>query len=210
MFLIKPKKSSKKRELIQASTAGEAIEKMLEQKKISSKINYNVLRDLNSKGGGTPKKEDDSPDDSSTTKKLSRRKSLAARNVANSLNSVGKRYRNCSLTSLSARRDRCVERCLTVFLTPKECWGSGAYFSRMNSPPRQVTSWLAASARINHHGVKASVREADASCTTLIHPSLRMLRYAPLSPLFPERSDVIPSTRSACRTAFFLFLPVLM
>ncbi|XP_066485660.1 transcription factor IIIB 90 kDa subunit isoform X2 [Tiliqua scincoides] len=89
----KPKKSSKKRELIQASTAGEAIEKMLEQKKISSKINYNVLRDLNSKGGSTPKKEDGSPDDSSNTKKLSRRKSLAARNVANSLNSVGKRLR---------------------------------------------------------------------------------------------------------------------
>lgn len=113
--LIKPKKSSKKRELIQASTAGEAIEKMLEQKKISSKINYNVLRDLNSKGGSMPKKEDDSPDDSSNTKKLSRRKSLTAQNVANSLNSVGKRYLNCSLISLSAHGNQCIERCLTVF-----------------------------------------------------------------------------------------------
>ena len=36
---LKPKKSCKRREPIQASTAGEAIEKMLEQKKISSKIN---------------------------------------------------------------------------------------------------------------------------------------------------------------------------
>ncbi|XP_014454258.2 transcription factor IIIB 90 kDa subunit isoform X1 [Alligator mississippiensis] len=89
----KPKKSAKKREPIQASTAGEAIEKMLEQKKISSKINYNVLRDLNSKGSSTPKKEDDSTDDSSNTKKLSRRKSIASRNLANSVNTVGKRLR---------------------------------------------------------------------------------------------------------------------
>ncbi|XP_010280828.1 PREDICTED: transcription factor IIIB 90 kDa subunit-like, partial [Phaethon lepturus] len=86
----KPKKSAKKREPIQASTAGEAIEKMLEQKKISSKINYNVLRDLNSKGSNTPKKEDDSTDDSTNTKKLSRRKSIASRNIANPVNSVGK------------------------------------------------------------------------------------------------------------------------
>lgn len=34
-----------------ALTAGEAIEKMLVKKKISSKINYEVLRDLNSRGG---------------------------------------------------------------------------------------------------------------------------------------------------------------
>uniref|UniRef100_A0A8D0GED3 Brf1 TBP-binding domain-containing protein n=1 Tax=Sphenodon punctatus TaxID=8508 RepID=A0A8D0GED3_SPHPU len=97
----KPKKSAKKREPIQASTAGEAIEKMLEQKKISSKINYNVLRDLNSKGSSTPKKEDDSTDDSSNTKRLSRRKSIASRNIANPVNSVGKRYSNCSFRFLS-------------------------------------------------------------------------------------------------------------
>ncbi|XP_075782528.1 transcription factor IIIB 90 kDa subunit isoform X1 [Pelodiscus sinensis] len=89
----KPKKSAKKREPIQASTAGEAIEKMLEQKKISSKINYNVLKDLNSKGSSTPKKEDDSTDDSSNTKKLSRRKSTVSRNIANAVNSMGKRLR---------------------------------------------------------------------------------------------------------------------
>ncbi|XP_055969665.1 transcription factor IIIB 90 kDa subunit [Sorex fumeus] len=46
----KPKKSCKRREPIQASTAGEAIEKMLEQKRISSKINYSVLRGLDTKG----------------------------------------------------------------------------------------------------------------------------------------------------------------
>ncbi|NXY72777.1 TF3B factor, partial [Glareola pratincola] len=99
----KPKKSAKKREPIQASTAGEAIEKMLEQKKISSKINYNVLRDLNSKGSNTPKKEDDSTDDSTNTKKLSRRKSIASRNIANPVNSVGKRLRPLISTQLAKK-----------------------------------------------------------------------------------------------------------
>ncbi|XP_057272126.1 transcription factor IIIB 90 kDa subunit isoform X1 [Pezoporus wallicus] len=99
----KPKKSAKKREPIQASTAGEAIEKMLEQKKISSKINYNVLRDLNSKGSNAPKKEDDSTDDSTNTKKLSRRKSIASRNIANPVNSVGKRLRPLISTQLAKK-----------------------------------------------------------------------------------------------------------
>ncbi|KAI7799643.1 transcription factor IIIB 90 kDa subunit [Triplophysa rosa] len=72
----KPKKPSKKREPILASTAGEAIEKMLEQKKISSKINYDVLRDLNSKGGGntSTQQAEDPPASSSGRKKLTRRK----------------------------------------------------------------------------------------------------------------------------------------
>ncbi|CAM4582242.1 unnamed protein product [Caretta caretta] len=99
----KPKKSAKKREPIQASTAGEAIEKMLEQKKISSKINYNVLKDLNSKGSSTPKKEDDSTDDSSNTKKLSRRKSTASRNIASTVNSMGKRLRPLISTQLAKK-----------------------------------------------------------------------------------------------------------
>lgn len=48
---LQPKKSCKRKEPIQASTAGEAIEKMLEQKRISSKINYSVLKGLDSTGG---------------------------------------------------------------------------------------------------------------------------------------------------------------
>ncbi|XP_037359993.1 transcription factor IIIB 90 kDa subunit isoform X2 [Talpa occidentalis] len=48
----KPKKPCRRREPIQASTAGEAIEKMLEQKRISSKINYSVLRGLDGGGAG--------------------------------------------------------------------------------------------------------------------------------------------------------------
>ncbi|XP_051008351.1 transcription factor IIIB 90 kDa subunit [Acomys russatus] len=89
----KPKKSCKRREPILASTAGEAIEKMLEQKKISSKINYSVLRDLNSKGGSSPPREDSQPPERASTKKLSQRKRAASRNSADPGTSIGKRLR---------------------------------------------------------------------------------------------------------------------
>ncbi|XP_028620243.1 transcription factor IIIB 90 kDa subunit isoform X1 [Grammomys surdaster] len=89
----KPKKSCKRREPILASTAGEAIEKMLEQKKISSKINYSVLRDLNSKGGGSPPRDDSQPPEHTSTKKLSRRKRAAPKNSADPGTSMGKRLR---------------------------------------------------------------------------------------------------------------------
>ncbi|XP_060001954.1 transcription factor IIIB 90 kDa subunit isoform X5 [Lagenorhynchus albirostris] len=89
----KPKKSCKRREPIQASTAGEAIEKMLEQKKISSKINYSVLRDLDSKGGGSPHREDARPQERAGARKLSRRKTPARRSRADPVASVGKRLR---------------------------------------------------------------------------------------------------------------------
>ncbi|XP_069590188.1 transcription factor IIIB 90 kDa subunit [Ranitomeya imitator] len=87
----KPKKSIKRRAPIQASTAGEAIEKMLEQKKISSKINYDVLRDLNSKGGSTPKHE--KTEETVTESKVARRKSSANRSVISTINSTNKRLR---------------------------------------------------------------------------------------------------------------------
>ncbi|XP_059951514.1 transcription factor IIIB 90 kDa subunit isoform X2 [Mesoplodon densirostris] len=89
----KPKKSCKRREPIQASTAGEAIEKMLEQKKISSKINYSVLRDLDSKGAGSPHREDARPPERAGARKLSRRKTPASRSRADPVASVGKRLR---------------------------------------------------------------------------------------------------------------------
>lgn len=49
---------------------------MLEQKKISSKINYDVLRDLNSKGSGSngTQQAEDVPAMGSGCKKLTRRK----------------------------------------------------------------------------------------------------------------------------------------
>ena len=48
----KKRPPKKKKAKIEAATAGEAIEKMLQEKKISSKINYDVLKDLNA---ATPK-----------------------------------------------------------------------------------------------------------------------------------------------------------
>ncbi|KAM9778960.1 transcription factor IIIB 90 kDa subunit-like isoform 2-T2 [Syngnathus typhle] len=55
------KKKKKKDNGIHAATAGEAIQKMLVKKKISAKINYDVLKDLNggqtaSEGSGAPEK----------------------------------------------------------------------------------------------------------------------------------------------------------
>lgn len=88
----KPKKSCKRREPIQASTAGEAIEKMLEQKRISSKINYSVLRDLDSKGGGAHR-QDTRPEDRAGARKLPRRKKPAGRSGADPVASMGKRLR---------------------------------------------------------------------------------------------------------------------
>ncbi|XP_039732533.1 transcription factor IIIB 90 kDa subunit isoform X2 [Pteropus medius] len=87
----KPKKSCKRREPIQASTAGEAIEKMLEQKRLSSKIDYSVLRGLDSKGAGGPQREDTPPVDKASTRRLPRRKGPASRSGADPVPGVGKR-----------------------------------------------------------------------------------------------------------------------
>ncbi|XP_008854599.1 transcription factor IIIB 90 kDa subunit isoform X2 [Nannospalax galili] len=106
----KPKKSCKRREPILASTAGEAIEKMLEQKKISSKINYSVLRDLNSKGGGSPFQEDTRPPERASAKRLSRRKRAASRSGTGPGTSVGKRLR--PLVSAQPAKKAAVEEAL--------------------------------------------------------------------------------------------------
>ncbi|XP_076151747.1 BRF1 general transcription factor IIIB subunit a [Alosa pseudoharengus] len=50
----KARKAPRRHAPIQASSADEAIEKMLEQKKLSLKINYDVLKDLNVKGPKSP------------------------------------------------------------------------------------------------------------------------------------------------------------
>lgn len=73
------KKPKKKREQMEASTAGEAIEMMLEKKKISSKINYDVLRHLNSRGtgsgrGSSPSRASSDPSAVAGRKRLRRRK----------------------------------------------------------------------------------------------------------------------------------------
>ncbi|KAK2855775.1 hypothetical protein Q5P01_004510 [Channa striata] len=97
----KNKKKYKKWKPTEASTAGEAIEMMLEKKKISSKINYDVLRDLNSKGsegGGasSPSRSSDAPDPTTTHKRLrSRRRKPSEVNQDLAANAaiMGKRFR---------------------------------------------------------------------------------------------------------------------
>lgn len=86
---VQPKKSCKRREPLPARTAGEAIERMLEQKKISSKINYSVLRGLH--GGAL--QGDSCPEDrpSSGARVLSPRKTPTTRARADPVTGVGKR-----------------------------------------------------------------------------------------------------------------------
>lgn len=101
---MQPNKPKKKRERIEAATAGEAIEKMLEKKKISSKINYDVLRDLNSKkgeassegGSSSPGRSlSDCCSTSATQKRLSRqprkKAEAAEQGLAASTSVIGKR-----------------------------------------------------------------------------------------------------------------------
>lgn len=105
---LQPKKSKKKKEQIAASTASEAIERMLEKKKISSKINYDVLRDLNSRGtgsggGSSPSRGSDDPPDTNAgaRKRLNRRRrrkpSDANRDLAANASIMGKRYHHSSI-----------------------------------------------------------------------------------------------------------------
>lgn len=84
---------------MEASTAGEAIEMMLEKKKISSKINYDVLRQLNSRGtgsgrGSSPSRTAPVPSAAAGRKRLHRRHkktSGAGGDLSSSANVIGKR-----------------------------------------------------------------------------------------------------------------------
>ncbi|KAG7466281.1 hypothetical protein MATL_G00163070 [Megalops atlanticus] len=92
----KPRKPSKRRQPIRANTAGEAIEKMLEQKKISSKINYDVLRDLNTKGGSPARQPDEAQNGTggSSRRPTARRKQANSNaDLASTVSNMGKRLR---------------------------------------------------------------------------------------------------------------------
>ncbi|KAM4633581.1 transcription factor IIIB 90 kDa subunit isoform 1-T2 [Polymixia lowei] len=106
----KPKKSSRKRDPIQASSAGEAIEKMLEQKRISSKINYDVLKDLNSQGGSSPARSpSETPPNTTGRKRLNRRKKTSSNNglgLAATTSSMGKRLRPLISSTPKKKRAR--------------------------------------------------------------------------------------------------------
>uniref|UniRef100_A0A1A7XI59 Transcription factor IIIB 90 kDa subunit n=1 Tax=Iconisemion striatum TaxID=60296 RepID=A0A1A7XI59_9TELE len=102
----KKKKKYKKREQIEASTAGEAIEKMLEKKKISSKINYDVLRDLNGSTGGFSTPTPDLPSGTPPQKRLSRRRRKTSEtkpDFSSSATIMRKRFR-CLISSTPKKK----------------------------------------------------------------------------------------------------------
>ncbi|XP_071323708.1 transcription factor IIIB 90 kDa subunit-like isoform X2 [Trachinotus anak] len=123
----KKKKKCKKKEQIEALTAGEAIEKMLEKKKISSKINYDVLRDLNSRGtgsggGSSPSRTSSDPpcpNNNGTRKRLNRRRrrkaSEANQDLAVNASIMGKRFRRLISSSAKKKTDSQAEN--TVAMT---------------------------------------------------------------------------------------------
>ncbi|XP_023829989.1 BRF1 general transcription factor IIIB subunit b [Salvelinus sp. IW2-2015] len=133
----KPKKTSKKREPIRASTAGEAIEKMLEQKKISSKINYDVLRDLNSKGGSgnsspaRPTSSEEPPSGPPGRKRLTRRKKQPNKTnmgLATTASIMGKRLR--PLISSATKKKRAASQ-----VTPNLAPAATPVLPNLSSPP---------------------------------------------------------------------------
>ncbi|XP_028293422.1 BRF1 general transcription factor IIIB subunit a [Gouania willdenowi] len=92
IYKEKKPRNSKKRDQIRANTADEAIGKMLEQKKISSKINYDILKDINVK----PNQEESmKPEPSpSPAKVMPRSRKISQRiplNLSTPLSSLGKR-----------------------------------------------------------------------------------------------------------------------
>ncbi|KAJ8341337.1 hypothetical protein SKAU_G00336280 [Synaphobranchus kaupii] len=92
---VKPRKPSKKREPICANTAGEAIEKMLEQKRISTKINYDVLRDLDMKGSSPARQPEEPQNSPGAARRPSARRRLtdSSPRLASAVGIMGKRLR---------------------------------------------------------------------------------------------------------------------
>lgn len=89
----KPRKSTRRREPINANTADEAIEKMLEQKRISTKINYDVLKDLNKSSPKSPTRQ---PEEASAGAKRTpaarqRKPQLTSPDIGKTVSSFGKR-----------------------------------------------------------------------------------------------------------------------
>ncbi|XP_026079341.1 BRF1 general transcription factor IIIB subunit a [Carassius auratus] len=89
----KPRKKTQRREPISASTADEAIEKMLEQKRISTKINYDVLKDLNKSSPKSPTRQTDeaSAEAKRTPTARQRKPQLTSPNIGKMISSFGKR-----------------------------------------------------------------------------------------------------------------------
>lgn len=68
----KRKRTTKKKQIGPASSVGEAIEKILIEKKISSKINYDVLKSLNSAPSQNETATGDEEEDPTTSESFKR------------------------------------------------------------------------------------------------------------------------------------------
>lgn len=83
---------------------------MLEQKRISSKINYDVLKDLNVKPGSSPARKVETPKKEPIATKLTGRNRTPARSslsLSTPLSTLGKRWERCmfyTYQSVSIRR----------------------------------------------------------------------------------------------------------
>uniref|UniRef100_H3D4B4 Brf1 TBP-binding domain-containing protein n=1 Tax=Tetraodon nigroviridis TaxID=99883 RepID=H3D4B4_TETNG len=82
---------SRKRPPIRAGSADEAIGKMLEQKKISSKINYDVLKDLSVKPAASPVQSPKAEPVTSRIAPRQRRPAPAPLSLSTPLSTLGKR-----------------------------------------------------------------------------------------------------------------------
>ncbi|XP_061843458.2 BRF1 general transcription factor IIIB subunit a [Nerophis lumbriciformis] len=90
----KPRAKPRRHASIRANTADEAIEKMLEQKKISSKINYDVLKDLDVKPPAASPARTAEPSRAPSAARLSGRSQRPGRaplSLSTPLSSLGKR-----------------------------------------------------------------------------------------------------------------------
>ncbi|XP_016364157.1 transcription factor IIIB 90 kDa subunit-like isoform X2 [Sinocyclocheilus rhinocerous] len=89
----KPRKKARRREPISASTADEAIEKMLEQKRISTKINYDVLKDLNKSSPKSPTRQTDEASAGAKRSPAARQRKpqLTSPKIGQTISSFGKR-----------------------------------------------------------------------------------------------------------------------
>ncbi|KAI9528701.1 hypothetical protein NQZ68_017299 [Dissostichus eleginoides] len=102
----KPKGPKRKYPPISASTADEAIGKMLEQKKISTKINYDVLKDLNIKPCPSPARVPLTPKKEPSATKLTGRNRNPVRaplSLSTPLSTLGKRGAEVTLGNIKTR-----------------------------------------------------------------------------------------------------------
>lgn len=117
----KPKKSRRRPAQVEALTATEAIERMLEKKKISSKINYDVLRDLNRSdtGSASPETGNNAPNAAASSEKKGLKRQRSRKNkdrtkgLAATASTMSKRLRPLISTSTKKKLAPSVEPAIT-------------------------------------------------------------------------------------------------